>query len=113
MRFEALLLAVMEPLAWPWKNNCERPTPSSGKARPKRTRQMSTMTAARRSWVSNAFTCSRSSVPVHRGEEQVDQLDEDERRDDPADAVDEDVAPENGGGARGPPLDAAQGQRDE
>src|SRR6202034_3408527 len=80
---------------------------------PKSTRQMMTMTAERRSWVRNVFTRSLSSVPVDRREEHVDQLDEDERGDDPADAVDEDIAPEDGGGTGGSPLDPAQRQRDE
>ena len=50
------------------------------------------MTSDRRRWTS----ISRSpSVGVEGDEDEVDELDEDERHDDPADAVDPDVAPQD------------------
>src|SRR5580698_1544942 len=55
----------------------------------------------------------RISVESDRGEGQVDELDEDERGDDPADAVDEGVAPQDRGPVAGLERHPAQRQRDQ
>src|SRR5215475_5376322 len=46
-------------------------------------------------------------------DEEVEKLDEDERGDDPPQAVDEEVAAKEGGGADRPVLDAAEREGDE
>jgi hypothetical protein len=53
------------------------------------------------------------SVESDRGQDEVDQLDEDERGDDPADAVYEAVAPQDRGTVERPELDLAQREGDQ
>src|SRR5215469_11945932 len=47
------------------------------------------------------------------GDDDVDELDADERHDDAADAIEPEVAPQDRGGTGRPVRDAAQGERDE
>ena len=54
-----------------------------------------------------------SSGQVHQADDDVDELDADERGDDAADAVDERVACQQRSGADGPVGDAAEGERDQ
>ena len=54
-----------------------------------------------------------SSGEVKRGDQQIQRLDADERDDDAADAVDQQVALQQLSGADCAVLDAAQGQRDQ
>src|ERR1700730_9504523 len=55
----------------------------------------------------------RMSVYSRRGDDHVDDLDADEGGDDPADAVDDQVAAQHRRRPEGPELDALQGERDE
>ena len=56
---------------------------------------------------------SCSSGEADGGDDEVDQLDADERHDEAAEAVDEQVAAQQRGGADRPVGDAAQRQRDQ
>src|SRR6185436_18301140 len=68
-----------------------------------------TATMAGRSWRVKV----RMSVGSQCGDDDVDELDADERGDDTAEPVDQEVAPQHEGRGFGPELDAAQGERDE
>src|SRR5580698_1633428 len=76
---------------------------------PNSTRQIRQKMAPRRNWVS----MSMSLVGVQRHDDEVDQLDEDKGGDDPTDAVNEDVAAQDGLRTRWPPLDTAEGERNQ
>ena len=65
---------------------------------------------ARRMWTSISGT---PSVGVQRDEDEIDELDEDERDDDPAHSVDPDIPPQDGRRAGGPELHPTERQRDE
>src|SRR6202050_2107773 len=99
----------MEPSAWCLKNSWDTPVPRKAKAKV-RTSATTTRTIERRMWTSIKGS---PSVGVQRDEDQVDELDEDERDDDAAHAVDPHVPPQDGGRARGTELDAPQCQRDQ
>ena len=72
---------------------------------------MSTISAGRSSPSSSVI--GFSSRQADGRDDQVDELDADERGDDAAQAVDQQVAPQQVGGRRGPVGDAAQRQRDQ
>src|SRR5579862_4733025 len=102
--------AVSEPSAWCRKKSWATPVPRSPYPSPKTSTQTTARMADWRMCVSNADLLS---VPVDRGQEQVDQLDENEGGDDPTHSVYPDVAPQDRLGTARPPFDATERERDE
>src|SRR5581483_2640565 len=110
MRLEPTTLPfrlTKEPLAWWRKAVWPTAHTASGYTTPRRTVR-ATVTAT-------AVTIWRRSMSVHPqgDEDDVDELDADERGDDAAQAVDQQVAAQDGGRPHGPELDALQSQGDE
>ncbi len=107
-----------EPFAWFGNATWAMAVTRAGYSRPvMRVRTMSSPMAGR-SWVLMAVVMSIASLRFRSGEvegghDDVDELDADERRDDPAQPVDEQVAPQQLTGRRGPERHAPEGQRDE
>src|ERR1700755_1606598 len=72
---------------------------------------VSAMTSTRAGRIS--FSMGLSSGEMQGGDHEVDRLNADERNDDAADAVDQQVAPQQRTGADRPVRDALQGERDQ
>src|SRR6266852_2673482 len=96
------LAETKEPSAWLRKAVWPRAHTASGKISPSST-VSATVTA-------RAVVNCRRSMSVHPqgGQDQVDELDADERGDDAADAVDQEVPPQDGGRPQGPELDSPE-----
>src|ERR1700728_4417456 len=77
---------------------------------PKKTKQMTAKISERRRCTSISISLL---VGVQRDEDEVDELDEDERHDDAADSIDQDVSAQNDRGLRRAKLHASKSQGNE
>src|SRR5580704_2734335 len=102
---------MSEPSAWRENRNADKPVTRSGYPKPSAT--VTTRSITMLASMGRPKPIERMSMESDRGQDQIDELDEDERGDDPAEAVDEAVAPEDGGAVERPELHPPQRKGDE